>query len=62
MNIEYLINNLDQIMIYFIPATVFMVAYRLTARYSAPRELFSANTVIWSYVLTVGLQRCTKGT
>lgn len=56
MNIEYLINNLDQIMIYFIPATVFMVAYRLTARYSAPRELFSANTVIWSYVLTVGLR------
>ncbi len=56
MNIEYIVNHLDQIMVYFVPATVFMIAYRLTARYSTPRELFSVNTVIWSYILTVGLR------
>lgn len=56
MNIEYILENLDKIMVYFVPATVFMFAYKLTARYSAKRDIFSATTIIWSYVLTVVLR------
>lgn len=56
MDIKYIIENLDGLMIYFIPASIFVMAYHLTARYSLKKSLFSANTVIGSYVIVSGLK------
>lgn len=51
-NIQFIIENLDKIMVYFIPASIFMVAYHLTARYSSKTTIFSIDTIVGSYVLT----------
>lgn len=52
MDLEYLIENFDKLIIYFIPASVFMLSYRIFVRYAANTKLLSAETVVLSYVMT----------
>lgn len=52
MDLQYLIENLDKILIYFVPASVFMASYQIIVRYSDDVKIFSAGSVVLSYVMT----------
>lgn len=56
MDWEYLLNNLDKIIIYFIPASSFMIAYGLIAHYTKEFKIFSAEIIVISYIIAHVLQ------
>lgn len=52
MDLQYLIENFDNLIIYFIPASAFMLTFKLFARYSSQTKLLSAETIVLSYIMT----------
>ena len=52
MDLQYLIENFDKLIIYFIPASAFMLTYKLFVRYSSQNKLLSVETIVLSYIMT----------
>ncbi|RKJ79689.1 hypothetical protein D7X33_07365 [Butyricicoccus sp. 1XD8-22] len=53
LDLKYIMENLDAIVGFFTPASAFMVIYRLYAHYAKKMALFSAETVIYSFLINM---------
>ena len=52
MDIKYLIEHIDTIISYFLPASMFMFTYKLTAHYAKNIKVISVETVLYSFLIT----------
>ena len=53
LDLKYIIENLDTIVGFFTPASAFMATYRLYAHYAKKMAIFSAETVIYSFLINM---------
>lgn len=52
MGLEYIIENFDQLIIYFVPASIFLFTFKIISREAPNTKLFSPETVVLSYGMT----------
>lgn len=55
MDFKWLLDNIDTVISVFVPASAFMIGYAFVAHYSTKPKIFSAETVVCSYLITTGI-------